>query len=221
MASSDKSKKQVMDVSKPGKAAANASSRPVIVGHGPLVQDPMVTSDEDNKEPKETSEKLTSPANSKRIIAPLSETEKESDTEEVSVPESTSEAETVGETEPAEEATPETDEAVVEETPEKPVEPETADPSADSAVVDAVIDQVGDKKKDEIEAEEERKRQESIDKLVAAKKYFVPIGKVHKKSSRIWLTLTLLLLLVLLGLVAAIDAEILESSITLPFDLIR
>lgn len=210
-----------MDVSKPGKTAANASSRPIIVGHGPQVQDPMVTSDEDNKEAEETSTKLTSPANSKRIIAPLSETEKESDTTEASVPENLADAETMVDAEPVEEATPETDESVVEEAPEEPIEPEASEPSAESAVVDAVIDQVGDKKKDEIEAEEERKRQESIDKLVAAKKYFVPIGKVHKKSNRIWLILTLLLLLVLLGLVAAIDAEILESSISLPFDLIR
>lgn len=35
-------KKQVMDVSKPGKAAASATARPVIIGHGSMVQDPMV-----------------------------------------------------------------------------------------------------------------------------------------------------------------------------------
>lgn len=35
-------KKQVMDVSKPGKAAAPATARPLIVGHGSMIQDPMV-----------------------------------------------------------------------------------------------------------------------------------------------------------------------------------
>lgn len=35
--------KKVFDVSKPGETAASASSRPVIVGHKTLLQDPMVT----------------------------------------------------------------------------------------------------------------------------------------------------------------------------------
>ena len=35
-------KKQVMDVSKPGKSAASATARPLIVGHGVSVQDPMM-----------------------------------------------------------------------------------------------------------------------------------------------------------------------------------
>jgi len=37
------SKKKVFDITRPGETAANASSRPVIVGHKTLLQDPMVT----------------------------------------------------------------------------------------------------------------------------------------------------------------------------------
>lgn len=40
----------VFDVQRPGKAAASSTSKPVIVGHKSLVQDPMMT-DKDNKRP--------------------------------------------------------------------------------------------------------------------------------------------------------------------------
>lgn len=38
--------KKVFDVTRPGKMAASATSRPVIVGHKPLVKDPMVAEEE-------------------------------------------------------------------------------------------------------------------------------------------------------------------------------
>lgn len=219
MAASDKNKKQVMDVSKPGKIPPGASSRPVIVGHKPQVQDPMVTAEETKDETPETPgtkpEATTSPAMSKKVIIPLSEADKKTD--EPAEIEPTEEAEQPSETteEPEEkESTP-----AAEET-EEPKAPEPDD-AADSVVVDAVIDQVGDKKQDEIEAEEERKRQESIEMLVAEKKYFVPIGKAHKKSNQISLVLTLFLFVVLVGVLAAIDAEVLDAGFNLPFDLIK
>lgn len=41
---------KVFDVARPGKVAANATSRPVIVGHKPLVKDPMMSPDQgDNR----------------------------------------------------------------------------------------------------------------------------------------------------------------------------
>ena len=42
MANSEDSDKKVFDVAKPGETAADASSRPVIVGHKNLLKDPMV-----------------------------------------------------------------------------------------------------------------------------------------------------------------------------------
>jgi hypothetical protein len=222
MAASDKNKKQVMDVSKPGKTPASASSRPVIVGHKPQVQDPMMTTEETKDETPETSEttpEVSSPALSKKVITPLSEADKDADepAEDEPTEEASEEPEQVSE---AAEEPDEKQAAPVTEEAEEPKTPEPED-STDSAVVDAVIDQVGDKKQDEIEAEEERKRQETIEKLVAEKKYFVPIGKAHKKSNQISLVLTLLLFVVLVGIFVAIDAEVLDAGFKLPFDVIK
>ncbi len=42
MADKNKDDKKLMDVSRPGKSAPSATSRPIIVTHGPIMQDPMV-----------------------------------------------------------------------------------------------------------------------------------------------------------------------------------
>lgn len=221
-AASDKNKKQVMDVARPGKTPASASSRPVIVGHKPQVQDPMVTTEETKDETSETPEttpEATSPAMSKKVIIPLSEADKKADEPAEDEPTEDASEEPEQPSEMAEEPEEKESAPAAEET-EEPKAPEPED-STDSAVVDAVIDQVGDKKQDEIEAEEERKRQETIEKLVAEKKYFVPIGKAHKKSNQISLVFTLFLFVVLVGIFAAIDAEVLDAGFKLPFDLIK
>lgn len=201
-----KNDKQVMDVSKPGKTAPTASSKPIIVGHGLMVQDPMVTADvnaeEEKSEITQAVPEVASPANSKRIIAPLTSADKEVVADNKSSTTETSEA-----------SSPESTEEVKTEVPE----PSTEETS-DSAVVDAVIDQVGSKKKENAVSEEDRKRQEHIEKLVAEKKYFVPIGKFHGKSSGIIVTTTLLLLVIFIGLIAAIDAEVIDAGFSLPFD---
>ena len=43
--------KKVFDVSRPGKTPVSSTSRPVIVGHKPEVQDPMMSHDDDDKRP--------------------------------------------------------------------------------------------------------------------------------------------------------------------------
>src|SRR6478672_8025051 len=40
---------KVFDVARPGRVAANATSRPVIVGHKPQIKDPMMSSSRDNR----------------------------------------------------------------------------------------------------------------------------------------------------------------------------
>lgn len=204
MASTYKNNKQVMDVSKPGKTAPTASAKPVIVGHGPMVQDPMVTPEASPEAelatPEQATPEVSSPAAGKKVITPLTESDKVTET---SVDEPVAEVAEV----PQEEPKLEEPEQVTEETTE-------------SAVVDAVIDQVGSKKKEDIVSEEDRKKQEHIDTLIEEKKYFVPIGKTHGKSGGVILIITLLLLLVLIGLLAAIDAELIDAGFTLPFDLL-
>ena len=203
-----------MDVSKPGKVAADSSARPVIVGHRPMVQDPMVTSPEDDnpEQPAIEEPSIKSPSASKRVISPISEEEKAEEATEAATEESDEDSDQIV---AAEESTPDTSHTT-DETPDKPTDSE-------AAVVDTVIDQVdiGSKREAEQKAEEDRKKQEAIDKLVAEKKYFVPIGKTHTQKNTGIMILTVLLLFVLLGLLAAIDAEIIEVGFNLPFDLIK
>ena len=65
-------KKQVMDVSKPGKAAATATTRPLIVGHGSMVQDPMVRR-ANGQAAQDAEDAGTQPTRGKIVLKPLSE----------------------------------------------------------------------------------------------------------------------------------------------------
>ena len=187
------------DVTKPGKTPASATSRPIIVGRGPAVQDPMVNNETlgiSQDTPDKTEEKLAPPSAVKKVISPISPSaDTELATEAVSKPTS--------------------DES-------KPADDTAAENNTDSAVVDAVLDQVSDKKKQEQLSAEEVKRKELIEKLVAEKKYFVPTKGPHqKRNNRIAILLLVVLLLGAGGVVAAVDARMLDIGITLPFDLIK
>lgn len=212
MPAAKKPEAQIMDVSKPGKVPAEPSARPVIVGHKPMVQDPMVTSPEadnpDEKQPKEDAQPI-SPSSGKKVIVPLGEQAENAppsgEQDAADTPEDT------GSQQPA------ADEAKAEEQSETP---ESTDVISESAVVDSVVDQVdiGTKREEEQKAEEERKKAEALEKLIVEKKYFVPIGKTHRTSKKgIWV-FTAVLLLIFIGLIGAIDAEVLEAGFSLPFD---
>lgn len=185
----DKPKKQITDIKKPGNTPAAATSRPIIVGHGSPLKDPMVTSD--TPEPTKPEEKVmrTTGKTVQPLSEPKAEAAKESTTDE----------------KPAEESAPTSDAAI-----------------SDQAVVDAVVERAGDKKKDNKEAEELHKRLEHVEKLVDSKKYFVPIDVAAKKRThRIELALTIIFLLVVGGALYVIDAGLIETSIKLPFDLVK
>lgn len=125
--------------------------------------------------------------------------------------------------ESAEESSPETPPAAEKETPtEEPKPAEEESLGSETAVVDAVADQaVGKKKQAPEESEEEKQKRENIEKLIADKKYFVPTGQVTKKRHTQWAIIVLLLLVVALAVVAALDAEVLDIGVKLPFDLIK
>lgn len=230
MAAAKKPAKQVMDVSKPGKVPADASARPVIVGHKPQVQDPMVTPEEaQNPEATSQEQEIASPSASKKVITPLTEEDKPAEaetepevTEEPAKPADTEEAQADEPVEEQQETATETTETEATESPEEN-SPDELGESSDTAVVDAVADQVAAGKKiDQGMSEEEKKKQEALEKMVAEKKYFIPIGKVHhRKSNKMILIVTVLLFLVFVGLILAIDAEILDAGFDLPFDVIK
>lgn len=162
-----------MDVSKPGQSAPDISSRPVIVSHR-MVQDPMMKDEEKEVEekPKIELEQKTEQTRGDRVIQPLSA---QTDSEVKDEPEEVAEAEVQTE----EQAAP-TDDTQAREAAEE------------AATVDAVAEQadVGNKKKAGVLTPEEKARQESIQKLIEDKKYFVPIGQgQHKRNFRVMVVL--------------------------------
>lgn len=78
-----KSAPKVFDVSKPGKQAASASSRPIIISNRPIMQDPMVTTDKDASDnvsvitTPEAVDSTPSPSSVKLKLQPLSDDEKQ------------------------------------------------------------------------------------------------------------------------------------------------
>lgn len=109
------------------------------------------------------------------------------------------------------------------ESDDKAETPEEKETKEEAAVIDAVSGQADLGKKNtqaKIEADELEKL-EALNKLIAEKKYFVPVGQVaHRRNQRTAVVLVLLVL-ILAGLYAAIDAELLDIGVELPFDLIK
>lgn len=191
-------KQPIDDVAKPGKTPADATARPIITGHA-MMQDPMVTKDAEepvateSTEPTEKDKELAAPSAAHKVIQPLAAQE-----------EAPKEAAKSEEDKPAEE--------------EKTDEPSVSD----DAVVDAVLEQVGDKKQETKQSEEDRKRQELVDKLVEEKKYFVPIAhEAAKRNSKLALIILGALLPLIIGLGLAADAGLVDLGFKMPFDFIK
>jgi len=220
---SDKPKateKKVMDVAKPGKSAPSSTSKPVIVGHKPMIQDPMVTPSESGEETTTSSEEKVTSTRSVKKIVPLGDQE-EAKKEDAADDEPAAEtAEDDSKEEKSKESTAEeTTEAVAEEAP---AEAETAEekPSTDeTAAVDAIASQATKRKEGDL-TEEEKKKAEAINKLIEDKTYYLKIGHANKKRNSTIYALLALVLVVLVGGTLAIDAGMVETGITLPFDLI-
>jgi hypothetical protein len=211
MATESKETKEakIVDVSQPGKTAPAGTSRPIIVGHKMLQQDPMISEDKAATvpEPGKTEDKpaeaapAAAPRNNK-VIAPLTESKSEDEPPE---PEAKTEE-------------PKPEEPKPEETKEEGSEPAKAD---GSAVVDAVIEQAGAKRKQDQESEADKKRQAELEKLIEEKKYFVPIGQVRRRRNTRWGITILLLLVIIAGAYLALDAGLIQANIKLPVDLIK
>lgn len=198
------SKKPVMDVAKPGKSPADATTRPIITGHA-IMKDPMVNEGvavtegvtEEETTPEVTEEKISVPSSSHKVIQPLENKEEKSE-EPAEKP-----AEEPGKPEPTNEEAKET-------------------PVSDDAVVDAVLDQVSDKKEETKQSEEDRKRQEIVAKLTEEKKYFVPIAQESKRrKNKLTLLILSALLSVVVGLGLAADAGVIDPGFKVPFDFIK
>lgn len=183
--------KPLTDVEKPGTTPAHATSRPIIISKTPAVKDPMVAAEE----PSPTEPVRLPPSAAKKTIVPLTAADKK--------------PETPAESEPADKSADKPEEAEVKEEA-LPVEtPTDQSPEEIAAAAQAVL------------SKEEQQQAELVEKLVEQKKYFVPIGAVQKRRTARNTALLAFVLLVLVGAALAVDAGIIETEFTLPFDLIK
>lgn len=192
-----------MDIQKPGEAAPDSSSRPLIVTSRPIMQDPMLTEPGDKPEseaeasPKEQKSMATS---SKTIEPPKSD----------------------------DSAAEETEAAPTEDAEEKPlaqatdsIEPSSATSSDGAAVVDAVVNASPSLSNEQKADEADEKRKQAAQVLIDSKKYVVPIGQVsraRKNRQAIWLLI--LLVLIVAGYVV-VDMGLVALPFELPIDLIK
>lgn len=203
---------KIIDVSKPDETPADATARPLIVGHGSMIKkDPMVVDTEkDIEKPEEplsqkASIKIEPPAEAEEPDSPAQTSDekvsadKEENTDTPEIPEEP----------PAEEENTETS---PEETPSTP---EAEDDDTGSGAVSALANEVGNKREAEKAEADNKARIEGVEKLIRSKKYYVPIGELHGHHIVRDLIVLFILLLILaaIGVNFAIDAGKIDIGI--------
>jgi hypothetical protein len=213
---------QVNDIAKPGETPSSPTSRPIITGHGPILQqDPMVAGKADDEKVETKDESGINPVSTEITIQPDAKPDEKPEQEDKA-----EEPETPVETpakEPETEASSQQHDEATENQKDESVKDEEQAPNSDSAAIDSVASSAEAKKLDAKKAEEEQKKTEQIQQLKNDKKYYVPIveGGHRASSQRLvsWLFLILLLAAVLIYLL--IDSGHLDVGVSLPFDLIK
>ncbi len=189
--------KKIFDIAKPGKTVAEASGRPVIVGHkNMLKEDPMVikrgilATDIMSHDSEDRPSGSPADAEAGVPIKPAKEPSLATiKIEPLSDPENLK-------PQPKTDHLPET---------EVKAQSETSNIS-ESAGVKAVAEQTEQQKNHDKTAQESTAKQQTIEKLIAEKQYFVPIsGKSGKKS------LSILLVVIVLAVVIGILLFIMMS----------
>ncbi len=240
---------KVFDVAKPGKAAANASSRPLIVGHKPILKDPMVKEKaidelEENKTAKidhdfeddipsgspplptqkdssSSSKKASAPSESKLNLNPLS-SNKDKKSESKAKP-SDSTVIPVKTTAVSSQAIAPTGPPKVDKAEaEKSISEFKKSESENHTSIEATTAAVAKKAEDQAPAVDEKSIE--AEKLIESKKYHVPIGgKAQKKRSmrRIILGALLILLLGFALIYLMIDVGLIKTNIKLPFEFFK
>lgn len=225
---SDKSKsadKKVFDVAKPGKSAPSTTTRPIILGHKPMIQDPMVNTSEASAEAPVSNTEQAVPVRGTKKIMPLSEKEPDKKNAEANKADGKPAEEPAANSDAKAEVAKAEDtlapDSSAEEQPSSPnVEaPETVPDTNEKAAVDALANQVTRRKDGEL-SEEEIKRAEAIQKLITDKTYYLKIGQAHRGRNNTLFIILFLVVIVAAGLMLAVDAGIVQTNITLPFDLI-
>ena len=178
------------DVARPGKTPADPTSRPIIVGHRPMLhQDPMVSNSDDADEPSvdETVPKKKSGFGTNTI-------------------------------QPSEEAAEEARDTKEKEAAEEKIEEDKTDSDdqfgSSSAAVDALAGEVSAKREAEKASEAELKKQAELEGIIESRKYFVPVGEVSKRRMNlIILGVLIFLILAVVAINFAIDADLLDIGL--------
>jgi len=203
------------DVSHPGKSTPSSTSRPTIVGHHTILQDPMVNADHENEEAITNTSSLVSRTSitnivpSDEAIAGYNSTEKIEDTSKPSVEDVKEKVEDE----------PQVDEQKAEE-PEL-IEPESKDPAEETSDIQMQSTDgtnTEEQKKVEKETKEDIEKQEAIDKLIADKTYFAPIAGNKGNSAKRSFVMPIVVALVVVFVAGylLIDSGIIKTSVKLP-----
>lgn len=217
---------KIFDVSKPGKTTPDATARPIIVGHKAMIQDPMVNNDSPPAEDKPKDD-TTAPAHTNKIIQPPEE-ESDAADEPAKTDDNTVKLENKDSIPPEEPEAPdsekssETAEPAEESGPEPKSESSDEATDGDSAAVGELASQAAKSKSDAQNEDKQKAKQEALDKLIADKKYYVPVGHVQKRGKNHSAIFIILMLFVALATVyAMVDAGIVDIGIEVPVDLIK
>jgi hypothetical protein len=179
--------KPISDVQKPGKSAATATSKPILVTNRPIIKDPMVVEEKNedgsDKEPKEN---LAAKGSSKTKIEPLETSPKPDGKQD--------EPEPAGEedTEPE----PKETEPIKDEEKSAPDKKTKTTPAEDEAV----------------EAARKAEHDANLQKIADAKTYYLPINAVEKRKTKrfVILGVAVSVLLVLIWIDIALDAGLIH-----------
>lgn len=190
-----KARPKVFDVTSPDKAAADSTSRPLIVGNRPLLQDPMMVVPEapgDNlKTAPPLKPEISRPAPSKVLIQPIID-----ETSDGAAGEPTDAGSTAKVTRSP---------SVIDPSPQSAGKPVSAPPAAE--LEPAATGKTPD---EEVAAKDEAelKHAADLENLVESKQYFLPINAVeHRRSRRSALAGILLVVVLAMALAdIALDA---------------
>lgn len=209
------------DVSHPGKSTPSSTSRPTIVGHHTILQDPMVNTDHENEEAVTNTSSIVSRVSTTNIVpsdeavAGYNSTEKIEDTSEPSVEDVKDKVED----EPQVEADTETEKPKTEET--ELIEPESKEPAEETSDIQMQSTDgtnTEEQKKAEKETKEDIEKQEAITKLIADKTYFAPIAGNKGNSAKRNFVMPIIAALVVVFVAGylLIDSGIIKTSVKLP-----
>lgn len=202
---------QVMDVKKPGKTTASPTSRPIIVGHGSMMKDPMVREDEKTPPPEdkpdENDQKAARVSHAEVVIAPPADPENNDQPS----PEHADEPDTISSASADEDSTDASADT-----------PESADDvDTDGGVIQAVVGKADQKTKERQAAEAEAEKQAAIQQLIKDKKYFVPIHQPHKAKHGMGLFISITVLLTIVVGYALIDIGVLDLGFDVPYHVLN